>query len=74
MNINKAIDHLNINSYYKNNINELSLTELKKAYHISALNNHPDKSNNSDSNEIFININDSYNYLLNIISNSYSVG
>lgn len=70
MNIEKSLIILNLhNKYNYNNINKLSLIELKKAYHIQALNNHPDKNISKDSTEKFQNIHNAYIFLTNLINN-----
>ena len=56
MNYQTALDILNLSIPY-------TKTELKKAYMAAALQHHPDKSNNPDSNIIFNNITESYKYL-----------
>jgi len=75
MNINSSLKRLNLdNKYNLNNITELSNSELKKAYHIMALNYHPDKNNDPKSKEIFQEIGDAYSLLYNIInSNIYNI-
>ena len=75
MNVNSSLKRLNLDSKYNlNNITELSNSELKKAYHIMALNYHPDKNNDPKSKEIFQEIGDAYSLLYNIInSNNYNI-
>jgi curved DNA-binding protein CbpA len=75
MNVNSSLKRLNLDSKYNsNNITELTNTELKKAYHIMALNYHPDKNNDPKSKEIFQEIGDAYSLLYNIInSNIYNI-
>ena len=78
MNIHDAIKNLELNNKYNiYNIHNLKISELKKQYHILALNYHPDKNisinsnlnSNLNSNEQFQNINNSYLFLKNIITN-----
>ena len=45
------------------NIHLLTFSELKRAYHIAALNNHPDKNNSPNSKVTFQNIQDAYTNL-----------
>mgnify|MGYP001421256408 FL=1 len=75
MNVNSALKKLNLDSKYNsNNITELSNSELKKAYHIMALNYHPDKNKHPKSNQMFQEIGDAYSLLYNIInSNIYNI-
>lgn len=71
MNTANALNILELsNKYSINNLNDLKINELKKQYHILALNYHPDKNNNEYSNEHFQNINNSYFFLKNIIENN----
>ena len=61
MNTANALNILELsNKYSINNLNELKINELKKQYHILALNYHPDKNNSEFSKEHFQNINNSY--------------
>ena len=69
MNIDKALKILKLNNYNKNNIYELSLNQLKKAYHIQALLFHPDKNKNLDAATDFRKIQESYELLYKIIKN-----
>jgi len=58
MKLNEAINILNLNEKYNiNNLNNLSIEELRKQYHILALEKHPDKNNNLDYNDEFKKIN-----------------
>tara|TARA_B100000900_G_scaffold414604_1_gene441728 strand:- start:1806 stop:2834 length:1029 start_codon:yes stop_codon:yes gene_type:complete len=68
---NKILDCLKELEIYKK-IHEITLQELKKAYHIQILLHHPDKNFNDqiNSNEKFRNIKESYNYLYSIINNN----
>ena len=56
MNYECALDILNLSIPY-------TKTELKKAYMAAALQYHPDKNNNPDSNIIFNNVTEAYKYL-----------
>ena len=70
MNLNKSLITLNLhNKYNYKNIDDLTLIELRKAYHIQALNNHPDKNISKDSKEKFQNIQNAYTFLKNFINN-----
>ncbi len=78
MKIHDAIKNLELNNKYNiYNIHNLKISELKKQYHILALNYHPDKNisinsndnSNLNSKEQFQNINNSYLFLKNIITN-----
>lgn len=72
MEINIALELLDLNNKYnENNLNKLTLHELKKNYHIKALNTHPDKNNAIDSNQKFTQINLAYSFLKNYILNDY---
>ena len=71
MKINEYLNILNLNEKYNYlNIQFLTQHELKKAYHIAALNNHPDKSNNPNSKEIFQDIQIAYTQLKLYINNN----
>lgn len=62
--VNKYLNLLNLHDKYdSSNIHLLTFSELKRAYHIAALNNHPDKNNSPDSKVAFQNIQDAYTNL-----------
>ena len=63
MNLKNSLIILDLHNYNIYNVNKLSNQELKKAYHIMALNYHPDKSNLNNSKDKFQEINSAYNYL-----------
>jgi hypothetical protein len=64
MKLNEAINILNLNKKYNiNNLDYLSSEELRKQYHILALEKHPDKNNNLDYNDEFKKINIAYEIL-----------
>ena len=68
MTIKLALNKLKMDHKYSvGNINELTYTELKRTYHIMALNYHPDKNPNSDANEKFQEIAAAYSFLCKII-------
>ena len=58
MNYDKACKILNINK-------DADLSEIKKKYRIQALRYHPDKCKLANANEIFLEVNEAYNYLMN---------
>ena len=68
INLNTSLDIMELNTKYNiHNIEQLTTQELKKTYHILALNYHPDKNSDSNSNETFQNISNAYKYLANFI-------
>ncbi len=75
MNLEYALVKLNLdNKYNKKNITELTNIELKKSYHIMALNYHPDKNKEINAKERFQEIGEAYSFLYNIInSNVYNI-
>ena len=75
MNIQIALNKLKLNNKYNmQNITELTNVELRRSYHIMALNYHPDKNKDENAKEIFQEIGDSYSFLHNIInSNGYNI-
>lgn len=69
MKINEYLNLLNLNNKYDNKtINNLTLNELKRAYHIAALNNHPDKNSHPDSKKKFQDIQNAYTNLKSYIN------
>lgn len=71
MNINSALKILKLDNKYNNfNIKDLTQIELKRNYHVLALNNHPDKNNDINANRIFQEIEEAYSFLKNIIDNN----
>ena len=69
MNINKAINILELSSKYNSkNITELTQQELKHTYHILALNYHPDKNKNYYAKEKFQNVQNAYSFLNKLIT------
>jgi hypothetical protein len=73
MDIDNALKILKLNNNYnKNNIYELSLNQLKKAYHIQALLFHPDKNNNCNAVTEFRKIQESYEYLCKVLNSSHN--
>jgi hypothetical protein len=75
MNVQIALSKLNLdNKYNIKNITELSNVELKRSYHIMALNFHPDKNKEINAKEKFQEIGEAYTFLHNIInSNIYNI-
>lgn len=71
MNLQIALNILNLNSKYNiKNIKELTNIELRKNYHIMALNYHPDKNKELDANERFQEIGEAYTFLHNVINSN----
>ena len=71
MNIQIALSKLNLdNKYNIKNITELTNVELKRSYHIMALNYHPDKNKEINSKERFQEIGEAYTFLHNIINSN----
>ena len=75
MNVQIALSKLNLdNKYNIKNITELTNVELKRSYHIMALNYHPDKNKEINAKERFQEIGEAYTFLHNIInSNIYNI-
>ena len=75
MNLQIALSKLNLdNKYNIKNITELTSVELKRSYHIMALNYHPDKNKEINAKERFQEIGEAYTFLHNIInSNIYNI-
>ena len=75
MNVQIALSKLNLdNKYNIKNITELTSVELKRSYHIMALNYHPDKNKEMNAKERFQEIGEAYTFLHNIInSNIYNI-
>ena len=75
MNLQIALSKLNLdNKYNIKNITELTNVELKRSYHIMALNYHPDKNKEINAKERFQEIGEAYTFLHNIInSNIYNI-
>lgn len=74
MNINKAINILELSSKYNsNNISKLTSQELKHTYHILALNYHPDKNKNYYAKEKFQNIQNAYSFLNKLINHNIDI-
>jgi hypothetical protein len=69
MKINEYLNLLNLNDNYSDKtIYNLKFDELKRAYHIAALNNHPDKNSDPDSNQKFQDIQNAYTNLKSYIN------
>ena len=69
MKINECLNLLNLNDNYNDKtIYNLTFNELKRAYHIAALNNHPDKNSHPDSNKKFQDIQNAYTNLKSYIN------
>jgi len=75
MNLQFALIKLNLdNKYNIKNITELTNVELKRSYHIMALNYHPDKNKEINAKERFQEIGEAYSFLYNIINpNIYNI-
>lgn len=75
MNVQIALSKLNLeNKYNIKNITELTNVELKRSYHIMALNYHPDKNKEINAKERFQEIGEAYTFLHNLInSNIYNI-
>ena len=71
MNIQIALNKLNLdNKYNIKNLTELTNVELKRSYHIMALNYHPDKNKEINAKERFQEIGEAYTFLHNIINSN----
>ena len=74
MTIKLALNKLKLDDKYTiENVNELTYIELKRTYHIMALNYHPDKNRDSKSNERFQEILAAYSFLSNIINSDNNI-
>jgi hypothetical protein len=73
MKISEALKILDLHKKYNTyNLKDISLEELKKSYHIKALNIHPDKNNSENSKENFQNLQEAYIFLKKTITLDYS--
>lgn len=71
MNVQIALSKLKLdNKYNIKNITELTNVELKRSYHIMALNYHPDKNKEINAKERFQEIGEAYTFLHNIINSN----
>jgi hypothetical protein len=71
MNLQIALSKLKLdNKYNIKNITELTNVELKRSYHIMALNYHPDKNKEINAKERFQEVGEAYTFLHNIINSN----
>lgn len=71
INVQIALSKLKLdNKYNIKNITELTNVELKRSYHIMALNYHPDKNKEINAKERFQEIGEAYTFLHNIINSN----
>ena len=71
INVQIALNKLNLdNKYNIKNLTELTNVELKRSYHIMALNYHPDKNKEINAKERFQEICEAYTFLHNIINSN----
>ncbi len=75
LNVQIALSKLNLDTKYNiKNLTELTNVELKRSYHIMALNYHPDKNKEINAKERFQEIAEAYTFLYNILnSNIYNI-